>query len=235
MKNSVKYSLAGASALIVALAILNHRPEEKPVTPPASTAADSQEPLVARAGLDAAPTTVVQDTQTAQPNSETVAANEMSSEQRTRLADYSKLRRKAFLSDEESARRTSLLQDAAFLRGLSAILKSVAIDVEAQRLQESAIDVLLEAMKSGLQDVAEGALKEVVADARIEDASVPLEGRQGLAELKAEVMYQWTASDPRRSAAVESLLPGPVSKKIWANVREAQSRNLAESSAMAHR
>ncbi|MES2855146.1 MAG: hypothetical protein V4692_04750 [Bdellovibrionota bacterium] len=156
-------------------------------------------------------------------------------EQREMLSKYRSLKTKVFMSDQEAALHKRLLADRGFVRNLASVLRVSAVDLEAQRTQDSAIDLLLDAATNGFSEVAAEAFREVISDDQIENSSIPKEGRQALAEIKAEVLYQWTAIDPSRVSEVEDLLPGPVSKRIWANVLDTQTRNVAESSALVER
>lgn len=165
----------------------------------------------------------------AEAKPEVAAPVELSKEQKDRLADYTKLKGKVFLSDSERARREGLLKDAAFLRSLAPIVKTPATTAETYSAQISAIDLLLEASATGASEAAAEALRSVISDAYVENSSLSPNERQGVAEVKAEVMYQWTSREPKRSNEVANMLPGPVSKKIWENVKHTQKRNVAES------
>ena len=95
--------------------------------------------------------------------------------------------------------------------------------------QDVAVDILLDALKDGDSRAAEEALREVVKDEQVEDGTLSGGVREQLAGVKAEVLYQWSAMVPSGASELARLLPGPVSQKIWQNVLNMQSQNLAES------
>ena len=100
--------------------------------------------------------------------------------------------------------------------------------------QNAAIDMLLDALKSGDSEVAVDVLRSVVTDGQVEDESIDRSTRENLAGIKAEVLFQWSALKPAQASELASLLPGPISQKIWQNVVDAQQSNLNESAALAH-
>jgi hypothetical protein len=100
--------------------------------------------------------------------------------------------------------------------------------VGLQRLQNQAVDLLLEARLGGSQ-IAGQVLRSVVTDGQVEKESLSRSDRQAFAELKADVLYRWSAREPAITAELPGWLPGPVSQKIWRNVVNAQEQNQLES------
>ena len=149
------------------------------------------------------------------------------------LTSYVFLRQKIFLTDAEKVQRGELLRHRDLLRALGARLREATRSPAIMQEQDTAIDLLIEAARAGDDAVAREILSDVVRDAQIEDAALARPVREQLAGLKAEVLYQWSAVQPE--ADIVSLLPGPVSKKIWANVLAMQESNRAESLATAER
>lgn len=142
------------------------------------------------------------------------------------LADYAKLKQLIFMSADMRSRKNELLKDERFLRELGALLKTAAMDdLQTQELQSQAIDLLVEARTVADGRVAGEVLKSVVEDSSIENETLSLADRRALAGLKAELLYQWTAQEPKVADSVGSWLPGPISQKIWRNVLAAQEQN----------
>lgn len=144
------------------------------------------------------------------------------------LKEYELLKTKIFLSEKDKVTKADLLKNADFTQGLQTLLQKAATDDESQRAQNAALDFLLEALESSSQEAAQ-VLQAIVQDPTIENSDADLASRKSLAGIKAEILFEWSALDPQRAAEMESWLPGPVSQKIWANVREQQENNLAES------
>jgi hypothetical protein len=141
------------------------------------------------------------------------------------------LRAKIFLSPEEKRERADLLRHSGLLKALGRRLVEPTRSMAVMNEQDAAIDVLMEALKSGDAQVAGEVLQGVVRDGQVEDTRLDRGSREQLAGLKAEVLYQWSALSPAAASQLPSWLPGPVSRKIWANVVRMQQSNLAESAA----
>jgi hypothetical protein len=150
-------------------------------------------------------------------------------ENKVELDSFKILKQKVFLTEEEKEQRKQFVQDRTLLENLKNLFKypTVYQDLEAQ--QNVAVDLLLEAVKSGDAETARRVLKEVIADATIENNQLSQEQRQNLAGVKAEVLYQWSSLEPDRAREMQQSLPGPVSQKIWKNVVTQQDLNRAES------
>lgn len=144
------------------------------------------------------------------------------------LEVYSKIRQKVLLTDEETAMREKLLRQAELLRALGQRLLEVTENPGVMASQNVAVDLLLDAMDNGDRQVASEALKTVIEDAQVENAGLPRNARENMAGVKAEVMHRWSARAPEEMGYIEGRLPGPVSRKIWQNVLNHQSNNLAE-------
>lgn len=148
-----------------------------------------------------------------------------------RLREFSGFQRKALLRDEERLRKQEILEDPEFLRQLGGLL---AEQLKGREM-EQALDLLLEARRYSEAAVVDEVFKMIVQDSRVEDLSLPYAERERLAEVKAEVMYHWSASDNRISQQISATLPGEVSQRLWRNVTEIQAQNLAESMALQKR
>jgi hypothetical protein len=137
-----------------------------------------------------------------------------------------KLQEKVFMTETEEASKKNLLQNENFFRGLRPLF-SVTGDLgsDLAAAQNVAIDALINSKTRAASEV----LESIVVDSTIENNQVPETSRQQLAELKADVLYSWSASDPEARERIPGLLPGSVSQKIWQNVLEAQQQNRAES------
>jgi hypothetical protein len=145
------------------------------------------------------------------------------------LADYAKLKSKVFLNDDDKREKSRLLQDAALMRSLEPLLKKPIVQIgPEQEEQNAAIDFLLEAAMNS-SPAAVDVLRSVIEDRQVENARIDMKSREALAGVKAEILYHWSSADPARSQQFTGWLPGPVSQKIWENVRDRQERNRAES------
>jgi hypothetical protein len=145
------------------------------------------------------------------------------------LTSYMDLHEKVMLSDQEKREKTDLLRHTGLIKAMGKRLREASRTPEVMTEQDAAIDFLIEALKDGDTSVASEVLRDVVQDRQVEDAGLDRGLREQLAGLKAEVLYQWSAMNPGISGTLQAWLPGPVSRKIWANVLRMQQSNLAES------
>ena len=148
------------------------------------------------------------------------------------LKSFAVITNKAIPTAEDNLNKRKLLQDANFILSLKPLLMVAADHEDAAHLQNIAIDLLFESLKSESRDAAIQVLTAVVADASIENTERSPSERQTLAGVKAEVLYNWSSQEPSSDSAIAGILPGPVSQKIWANVKSRQDNNVAESLAM---
>ncbi|WP_374030539.1 hypothetical protein [Bdellovibrio bacteriovorus] len=145
------------------------------------------------------------------------------------LKKYADLSHKALLLEPDKIVKRRLLKDEDFLKSLEALLKTAPNDEESQQMQNSALDFVFEALNTDMKSAAIEVLKGVVADATVENSAVNEMDRKVLAGVKAEALHNWAAADPSAESSINSLLPGPVSQKIWANVKHQQESNMGES------
>lgn len=143
------------------------------------------------------------------------------------LNSYAMLKTKVLPSADEKLQRESLLKNAALLRSLGQRL--VKQPLMSLGEQDVALDLLVEALTKGDHGEAAAAIGAIVADAQLEDPKLSMPVREQLAGIKAELLFHWTAYEPKQAGQVAGMLPGPASKKIWDNVQEAQRNNLAAS------
>ena len=149
------------------------------------------------------------------------------------LSSYAELAAKVLMTEEEKARKNRLLSDAALLRALGLRLTEASVDPSVTASQDLAVDLLVEALESGDQALASEVMKSVVEDPQVENKLLDRPVRENLAGIKAEVLYHWAAAQPDEAARIERSLPGPVSQKIWENVKSRHESNDAESQAEA--
>jgi hypothetical protein len=142
---------------------------------------------------------------------------------------FKQLQTKVFMSESEKTARHDLLFDRDLLKALGQRLVESSKDTVVHEQQDAAIDMLLAALKEGDKTAASAALQAVVQDKQIEDTGLERSAREQLAGLKAEILYQWSATQPDMTASIVAWLPGPVSQKIWQNVLRMQQSNQAES------
>lgn len=145
------------------------------------------------------------------------------------LSRYADLNRKALLLEPDKIVKRRLLKDEAFLKSLESLLKTAPADEESQKMQNTALDFVFEALNTSMRSAAIEVLKNVVADATVENSAIHEMDRRVLAGVKAEALHNWSAADPTAETSINGLLPGPVSQKIWANVKQQQESNLGES------
>lgn len=145
------------------------------------------------------------------------------------LQKYADLGKKAILLEPDKLVKRRLLKDENFLRSLEALVKTAPVDEQSQSMQNSALDFVFESLNTDMRQVAIEILKNVVADPTVENTRVNEMDRKVLAGVKAEALYQWSAVDPSAERSINGLLPGPVSEKIWVNVKKQQESNLGES------
>lgn len=147
------------------------------------------------------------------------------------LEKYAVIEKKALLLEHDKVAKRKLLSDSGFIHSLQPLLVTAAMHDEAAHLQNAAVDFLFEALKSDLRSDAIQVLQAVVADPSIEDENRDVLTRKALAGVKAEVLFHWSSIEPSSAPEISAALPGPVSQKIWANVKKQQENNLAESAA----
>ncbi|UXR63207.1 hypothetical protein EZJ49_08965 [Bdellovibrio bacteriovorus] len=145
------------------------------------------------------------------------------------LQKYTDLGKKAILLEPDKLVKRRLLKDENFLRSLETLMKTAPVDEASQAMQNSALDFVFESLNTDMRQVAIEVLKNVVADPTVENTAVNEMDRKVLAGVKAEALYQWSAVDPSAERSINGLLPGPVSEKIWVNVKKQQDSNLGES------
>lgn len=145
------------------------------------------------------------------------------------LQSFGVLHQKAMLLPEDKIVKARLMKDERFLESLEPLLKMAPVDADTATMQNQALDFVFEALNSDMRRAAIEILKNVVADGSIENSAMDMGDRGVMAGVKAEALFNLASADPASKADIETLLPGPVSKNIWANVLQRQESNLAES------
>lgn len=130
---------------------------------------------------------------------------------------------KVFTSDEEKEEFSRWTTNPDFVSALGERLKRPAFTLKEKKDQNLALSLVLKAERA----LALKTVESVVKDAQIEDENRPMEDRKQLAGVKAELIYQWTSMNPEDSQMIVGWLPGPVSQKIWLNVKHMQDSNVA--------
>lgn len=157
----------------------------------------------------------------------------LSDEQAEHLKAYEKIKAKVFTSDQEKSLRKRLLTDSGLLKNLKALIIDAPASAQGsdEYTQKTlALDLLIEASEANSAE-ASRALIEIIQDKKIEDEKLPLSERQAMAELKADLLYNWTAKVPSQAGNVNAAIPGPVTAQIWKNAQQAQEQNRIESAA----
>lgn len=145
------------------------------------------------------------------------------------LSNYAAIQAKVFLSEDETEQKKAFLRDQEMLRSFKSILLAPAPDMVTMKLQNAAIDLLFDALAGDPQGASLEVLKDVISNPLIEDSQLNSQERQAVAEIKAEILFRVSAALPESRRELESLLPGPVSQRLWKNVVAQQKSNLAES------
>lgn len=138
------------------------------------------------------------------------------------LGEFKNLKLKVFKSEQEQHARSQMLKNKQVLQGLGNML--LAADTSSED-STAAIDFLLEAYTDGDRDASWQSILAVLQDGQIENESLPLPFREKLAGNKGELMYHLSAIAPDSSAIIQANLAGPISEKIWQNVKSKQSEN----------
>ncbi|MEZ0391979.1 MAG: hypothetical protein ACAH59_07185 [Pseudobdellovibrionaceae bacterium] len=147
------------------------------------------------------------------------------------LRELQIIKAKPFPTAAEQEKKKSLLKNSEFLRSLGETLRNVHLmqDPQYETSENAALDFLMEALQSGDQKTALEVSKQLIQDPQVENDKLPQELREILAGIKGEILYHATSIAPSSLGPIESLLPGPVSQRIWENVQNEQRSNLAES------
>lgn len=135
------------------------------------------------------------------------------------------MQKRLFLTEADQAEKRRLLNDVALLRALGLRLTEPSNSPAVMDSQDVAVDLLVEAVKSGDREAASEVLRSVVADPQVENPALDQGVRQHMAGLKGEIMLRWAALAPDEADNIERSLPGPVSQKIWNNVKRRQESN----------
>jgi hypothetical protein len=147
------------------------------------------------------------------------------------IHEFKTLQAKIFKTDQDLAQLKKVRQNSALLFELAEYLRNIESvkNPEFRENQNIAIDILVEALKVEGSNAAETAIFEIIKDPQIENSALEMSTRESLAGVKADILYQASSLKPELFSQVESVLPGPVSQKIWKNIQQKQSENLAES------
>jgi len=159
----------------------------------------------------------------------------LTAEQASTLTKFKVIHNKVFLSDADKEMKKQIFKDSALLKNLHALLVDPTVapmgsDLYVQRMQ--AVDLLIDASVDGKSAEATATILSIIEDKQVEDLKLSAESRQGLAEVKAEFLYTWTAKMPSQVDAVQHAIAGPVTAKIWQNVQATQEQNRIESSTL---
>ncbi len=150
---------------------------------------------------------------------------EMPFEFKKELDLWGDLKKRLFLSEADLAEKNRLLTNTALLRALGLRLTEPSVAQSVVESQDAAVDLLVEALKSGDRETASDVLKSVVEDPQIENSAMAPQVREHMAGVKGEIMLRWAALVPEDAANIERSLPGPISKKIWDNVKKRHESN----------
>jgi hypothetical protein len=142
----------------------------------------------------------------------------------TPLKLIKEINEKVFLSDDEKKIREQMINDKELIQSLGLLLRSPEHSNNEDHF--AAVDLLLEAYESGDREASWQEIVSVVRDPQIENGSISMEQFEILAGNKGELMYELSALAPGAEELITKNLPGPVSQKIWENVKVKQIENL---------
>lgn len=226
-KTTLRYSIAGGFVLvIVTVFAVRHSSQETvvevesqdpgqvvTVSPPALVSEE-----VAKAPTVEAPvkTAVVEKSLTDSEKKELSA----------QLEDFDRLYNKLLKNEDERDSYQASLKNPNVFR----LLKRAVLHPsrENAKLQDLSVTYLMEALQAHSEE-ASRVVNDIIADNTIENPTVDSQSRQLQAELKADILYQWTSMHPEQVQHVSSILPGRASQRIWQNVLDLQASNEAES------
>lgn len=140
------------------------------------------------------------------------------------IYEIKQFRNKVFLTEKEKLYKKDIIQNTKFLRTMARWLNNPNTDNDNISF---AIDSLIEGLQDG-SPVAREEIMKLIQDNRIEDPKLSLDDRQALAGIKAELLHLWSAQE-NIDPIIDSILPGKISKKLWANVKAHQENNHQES------
>lgn len=149
------------------------------------------------------------------------------------IKDFKVLQAKVFRNKQDEKKWKQLISDTKYIQQIGLYLQDLP-NLDQQEFkanQNGIIDLLVEALRAGDSAAAEQAILDVIKDAQVEDAKLAQNTRELLAGVKAELLYQSSSIKPQLAAQFDTILPGPVSQKIWKNVQQQQADNLALSEA----
>lgn len=242
MKNSLRYGICFVGLILMGLVVKGTMGSRSSTKVEMNLSGNRQVDAGGRHSLDSEGTKPLSQLEQLNSNngtSEVVelprgsGASGLSAEQIKALELYNKKKSLIFgrpnLNNDENG-----LEDIELLRSFEPILKMVfSGGSREEQFQGMAVEMLLDARLNKRSEVALDVLTSVIEDPQIEDSSLQNRTRERLAEIKADILYHWSAHEEGVSNTIESLLPGPVSKRIWDNVVKAQEQNQKESLALA--
>lgn len=147
------------------------------------------------------------------------------------LLGYKKLHAKTFLNSQEEVEKKEMLGNSEFIGDLGRVLSDTSMmqDPQYEEMENAALDLIVEALQKGDRESSLQVIQSIIQDPQVENTQLPQKVRETLAGIKGELLYHAVAFAPNEFSNVESLLPGPVSQKIWQNVQGQHQQNFNES------
>jgi len=144
-----------------------------------------------------------------------------------KINEFKDLHSKVLLTKQEKENLKKLISDRQFIIELGDIYQqSIASDYFVQPHLHAAVnDYLLQALKNGDHETSLAVIKSIILDKQIEDKNRSISEKQVLAENKAELLFHATALYPEEFNFSSSDLPGPVTQKIYENVKLIHKEN----------
>jgi hypothetical protein len=147
------------------------------------------------------------------------------------LLGYKKLHAKTFLNSQEEVEKKEMLSNSEFIGDLGRVLSDTSMmqDPHYEEMENAALDLIVEALQKGDRESSLQVIQSIIQDPQVENTQLPQKVRETLAGIKGELLYHAVAFAPNEFSNIESLLPGPVSQKIWQNVQGQHQQNFNES------
>jgi len=154
--------------------------------------------------------------------------NLISEQDKKMIHSYRLVKEKPFQHDQEKEFVRKTLLDDELIKKNSFLLSVKASSYEEQEIQNEYIDLVLDSALAGNTDSL-NVVKKFIEDPTIETDQLPQAEKNNLAEIKAEVLYHIASGSITSEQEIENLIPGPITKKIWENVKKSHTANLVES------
>ncbi len=143
------------------------------------------------------------------------------------LQQFKSIKQKVFKSPSEESVLRQLFFDQEKLQNVFSFLtnKNDLESATATDLQ-AAVDLLIAAAQFGDTQLSISLVTAIIQDPQVENSAISKALRETLAGIKADLLYQASFIDTQ---TIQNSISGPVTEKIWENVKQAHAANLLDS------